>query len=164
MVCNFNIRASASVIVILVLSSAAVSQARSRKFTGQIFAYSPWEHLLKVPSFTQNQEIVIFRLRNRPIFVKLVFVGFGQEQLDEKYIDGSVTIAVRGRRDVSCDENAPQFFASYEPLVTNDEAAKPNAIKDIPIKHKYKIASTFSKSNIPPIDHLDCYAVESPRQ
>lgn len=159
-----HVRPFVTSLLLSVATLTGVATAQARKFTGTVFAYSPWEHMFKVSSFAPNQEIVVFRLKNRPVFLKLVFVSFGQEQLDKKYLDGNTAIVVRARRDVTCDENAPQFLAPDEPLVTNEEAAKPNEIKDIPIKHKYKIASAYSKSNISPIDHLDCYAVESPRR
>lgn len=163
MVSDFHLRASVAIILI-VLSLASPSQAQSRKFTGQIFAYSPWEHLLKLSSFVPNQEIVIFRLRNRPTFVKLVFVSFGQEQLNEKYFDGSTTISVRAKRDTSCDETAPQFFGRSEPLVTNDEASRTSQLKELPIKRKYKLASAFAENKTPALNRVDCYAVESPRR
>lgn len=139
------------------------SEAQSRKLTGQVFAYNPWSHLFKVSSFVQNQELVIFKLKHRPGFVKLVFASFGQEQLDGKYLKGNATIAVRVIRDVSCDQDAPKFFAKGESLVPPETPTTPHA-RQVKLEQKYQVTDFYSKDAIPQIEHLDCYRVEMPRK
>ena len=139
------------------------SQAQSRKLTGQVFAYNPWSHLFKVVSFVQNQELVIFKLKHRPGFVKLVFASFGQEQIDAKYLNGNATIAVRVIRDASCDEDAPKFFAKGESLVLPKAPTTPG-IHEVKVVQKYQLADFYSKDAIPQIEHLDCYRVEMPQK
>ena len=149
--------------ILLLFFVAGSSKAQSRKLTGQVYAYNPWSHLLKVASFVQNQELVIFKLKNRPGFVKLVFASFGQEQIDGKYLKGNATIAVRVIRDASCDENAPKFFAKGESLVPQETPTSPG-IHQMKLEQKYQLADFYSKDAIPQIEHLDCYRVEMSRK
>ena len=149
--------------LILLLFVAGSCEAQSRKLTGQVFAYNPWSHLFKVVSFVQNQELVIFKLKHRPGFVKLVFASFGQEQLDGKYLNGNTTIAVRVIRDASCDEDAPKFFAKGESLILPEAPTTPG-IDQLKVVQKYQLADFYSKDAIPQIEHLDCYRVEMPRK
>lgn len=160
---NLNILLVVAYIFLSLVLLASNSRAQSRKFTGQIFAYNPRQHIFKVSSLVQNQQTVIFRLRNRPTFVKLLFVSFGREQLDKKYLDGSATIAIRAQRDPSCDENSPKFFSQGEPPIPNERNSETNGIKELPIEQNYRIATSFTSEKVPHIEHVDCYRVETPR-
>ena len=146
---------------------SARSEAQTRKFTGQVFAYDLLAHAFKVASFAENRELVIFRLRHRQAFVKLLFESFGQTQLDPKYLDGSTTIAVRVTRDPSCDEDSPKFFAEGESLIppgTIPDDEKTPSSHETKIEQKYRVTDAFSDQSIPKIAHLDCYRVEMPRK
>lgn len=152
-----------SAATILVPLIVGFGQAQSRKLTGQVFAYNPAAHLFKVASSVQNQEIVIFKLKYRQSFAKLVFASVGQEQFDPKHLNGSTTIAIRGIREPACDEDRPRFFGAGESLVPPD-APKTRATDEVKLEQKYKLTDFFSNEAIPQIAHLDCYRVETPRK
>jgi hypothetical protein len=162
MLCDPNPRYKVTAALLTLFLLAGISQAETRKLTGQVFAYDPFSHLIKMSSFVRNQELVVFKLRNRPGFVKLVFASLGQEQIEEKSLDGRTTVAVRGVRDPTCDEDSLQFFRQGESLIPSDTPDKTPGIHDVKIEQKYRVTEAFSDDSIPQIVHLDCYQVEMP--
>ena len=143
-----------------------ISVARTRKFVGRVFAYVPDRHVFKVASFSPNQEIVVFRIdenKKPPVYVKLVFVSFGTQQVADNFLKGEQTMAVKARRSKECDEKSPRFFAPNEEVV--ERGPPDNAgVETLTFKHKFRITESFLSEVAPEIKDLRCYLVEMPKQ
>jgi hypothetical protein len=75
--------------------------------TGKIVAYNPLLHAAKSATFGSNREEIILETTEKSKYIKLVFVGFGTSQIDQKYFDGTQPLAAHALRDKSCDEKSP---------------------------------------------------------
>ena len=85
--------------------------AKTPVVTGKMVAYDPFLHEAKDASFVANKEIVILEVPGQKTrYVKVVFVGFGTTQIDKKYFDGTVPLAVQALRDRTCDAGAPKLI------------------------------------------------------
>jgi hypothetical protein len=79
--------------------------------TGKIVAYDPLLHASKSATYGSNREEVILETTEKARFVKLVFVGFGTAQIDQKYFDGAMPLTAHALRDKSCDDKSPAIVA-----------------------------------------------------
>ena len=71
-------------------------------------AYDPMLHAAKNASFQANKEVVVLEVPGKKTkYAKVVFIGFGASQIDNKLFDGSSPLNIRVMRDKTCDENSP---------------------------------------------------------
>jgi len=97
-----------------ILAFALVCLAKTQKLNGRIVGYDLMKHASKAASIVQNEEVVVLETdgqKQRDKYVKVVFSSFGTTQIDQKYFDGTLTLAVDVFRDHSCDEKAPRFVS-----------------------------------------------------
>jgi hypothetical protein len=84
--------------------------AKTPTFTGKMVAYDPLLHAAKNASRLSNrEEIVLETPGHKEKYVKLIFLGVGDTQIDPKYFDGTTPLSVRALRDTTCDEPSPSF-------------------------------------------------------
>jgi hypothetical protein len=102
---------------------------KSRKMRGVVVACDPVYHGLKQPSFVKNLEVTVADVGTSDVhkhFVKVIFEGFGNEQVATDVLNGQMPFAVRAVRDTSCDEPKPRWltepnsFDGSGPFVLND--------------------------------------------
>ena len=77
-------------------------------------AYDLTKHESKVATLQQNEEVVVLETDSQKAkekYVKVVFSSFGTTQIEQKYFDGTLTLALDVFRDHSCDEKAPTFVS-----------------------------------------------------
>ena len=110
--------------------------------TGKIVAYDPLLHAAKAASFVANKEVVILETPGQKKYVKVVFVSFGTTQVEAKYFDGSLPLAVQAIRDRNCDDLSPNLV----PQMSLDEKAG-----------TYLLTEAFKNSPPPKIKKLECY-------
>ena len=104
-------------IAVPLLFSTAMSSGKGHKFKGTIVAYDPSYHSLKQSSFVKNLEITIADVGRRPSnpkFIKLIFEGFGSQQVADEALDGRTPFSVRAVRDTSCDEAHPRLLSKAD--------------------------------------------------
>jgi len=106
-------RAPIRMFVLWVLCFSPVFATATREMRGTIIAYDPTYHSLKQPSFVKNLEVTIAEVgkTGNQTFVKIVFEGFGSQQLADVVLKGQKQFKVRGVRDTSCDEDHPRVLA-----------------------------------------------------
>jgi hypothetical protein len=109
--------------------------------TGTIVAYNPLLHAAKSATYGSNREEIILETTEKTRFVKLVFVGFGTTQIEQKYFDGTTPLTAHALRDKSCDEKSPAIVAQ----VSLTERAG-----------TYLLTDAF-KNSPPKIKTLECY-------
>jgi hypothetical protein len=93
---------------------AAYGTGRAYHLQGTIVAYDPTYHSLKQASFVKNLEVTVAdvgKTRDHPAFVKLVFEGFGREQVAEDVLSGKRSFKIQAVRDTSCDEGHPHVLS-----------------------------------------------------
>jgi hypothetical protein len=106
-----------AVIALFLLFSTVMASEKRRNFRGIIVAYDPSYHSLKQPSFVKNLEITIADVGRKPssqIFIKLVFEGFGTQQVADDVLGGRTPFSVRAVRDTSCDEAHPHLLSKVD--------------------------------------------------
>ena len=116
--------------------------AKTPTVTGKIVAYDPLLHAAKAASFVANKEVVILETPGQKKYVKVVFVSFGTTQVEAKYFDGTLPLAVQAIRDRDCDESSPNLA----PQMSLDERAG-----------TYLLTDAFKNSPPPKIKKLECY-------
>lgn len=116
--------------------------AKTQSLTGKIVAYDPLLHAAKEATFAANKEDVLLETPGEKTkYVKVVFVGFGTTQIEEKYFDGTSALTVRALRDKACDEHSPKISAQ----VTLNQSAG-----------TYILTDAF-KNSPPKIKTVECY-------
>ena len=110
--------------------------------TGKIVAYDPLLHAAKAASFVANKEVVILETPGQKKYVKVVFVSFGTTQIEAKYFDGSLPLAVQAIRDRNCDDVSPNLVPQ---MSLNERAGT------------YLLTDAFKNSPPPKIKKLECY-------
>src|SRR5579864_5063924 len=94
--------------------------AKTPTVTGKMVAYDLLLHAAKVASFAANKEVVILEVPGQKTkYVKVVFVSFGTTQIDPKYFDGTIPLAVQALRDHACDDRSPTIVPQW----SSDQAA-----------------------------------------
>jgi len=84
--------------------------AKTPTLSGKMVAYDPLLHAAKAASYESNKEVVILEVPGRKNkYVKVVFVGFGTTQIEQKYFDGTEPLSVQALRDHACDEVSPRL-------------------------------------------------------
>lgn len=104
-------------IVVFLLISTVMGSGKGRKFSGTIVAYDPSYHSLKQPSFVKNLEVTVAdvgRKTSNPTFIKLIFEGFGTQQVADEALNGRMPFSVRAVRDTSCDEAHPHLLSKAD--------------------------------------------------
>jgi hypothetical protein len=93
---------------VVIAALGLVCSAKTPTLTGKIVAYDPLLHAAKAGSFVANKEVVILEVpASKAKYVKVMFVSFGTTQIEQKYFDGTLPLAVHAIRDHSCDERSP---------------------------------------------------------
>ena len=97
---------------LVLLAFSLVCLAKTTKLTGKIVAYDVMKHASKSAAAVQNEEVVILETTGqKQKYVKIVFSSVGTTQIEQKYFDGTVPLAVEVLRDHTCDEKAPALVA-----------------------------------------------------
>lgn len=109
--------------------------------TGKIVAYNPLLHAAKSATYGSNREEIILETAEKTKYIKVVFVGFGTTQIDQKYFDGTQPLTAHALRDKSCDDKSPAIASQ----VTVTERAG-----------TYLLTDAF-KNSPPKIKSLECY-------
>jgi len=128
-----------------IVAFALVCLAKTQKLNGKIVGYDVMKHITKAASFVQNEEVVILETdsqKQRDKYVKVLFSSFGTTQIEQKYFDGTLTLAVDVFRDHSCDEHEPRFVSqlSLEQIAGS-----------------YLLTDAFKSSPPGKLKTLDCY-------
>jgi hypothetical protein len=108
--------------------------------TGKIVAYDPMLHAAKSATFGSNREEIILQTPSQK-YIKLVFVGFGTTQIEQKYFDGTLPLSAHALRDHACDNKSPVI------------------VSEVGLHQKggtYLLTDAF-KNSPPKIKTLDCY-------
>jgi hypothetical protein len=128
-----------------VAALALVCLAKTQKLNGKIVAYDLTKHESKTATLQQNEEVVVLETDSqgqKNKYVKVVFSSSGTTQIEEKYFDGTQTLAVDVFRDHSCDEHEPRFV---------DQVGLEQ------IGGTYLLTDAFKSSSPGRIKTLDCY-------
>ena len=107
------LRFTCIVAALFLFVSTATASEKERHFKGAIIAYDPSYHSLKHPSLVKNLEVTIAdvgRKASDQVFIKLIFEGFGTQQLADDVLSGRTPFNIRAVRDSSCDENHPHLL------------------------------------------------------
>ena len=105
------------VVVIFSCVSAVMASGKGRNFKGTIVAYDPSYHSLKQSSFVKNLEVTIADVGRKPsnqAFIKLIFEGFGTQQVADDILSGRIPFTVRAVRYTSCDEAHPHLLSKVD--------------------------------------------------
>jgi len=127
---------------------AAYGTARLHQLQGTIVAYDPTYHSLKQPSFVKNLEVTVAdvgKTRDHPAFVKLVFEGFGREQVAENVLSGKIPFKTQAVRDTSCDEGHPHVLSDDVDSFQGSGA--------------FILNQSHRTEQLNGVSHLDCYRV-----
>lgn len=106
-----------AVIAAFLLISTVMALGKWRNFKGTIVAFDPSYHSLKQASFVKNLEVTIADVGGKPsnqTFIKLVFEGFGTQQVADDVLSGRTPFSVRAVRDTSCDEAHPHLLSKAD--------------------------------------------------
>ena len=128
-----------------IVAFALVCLAKTQKLNGKIVAYDLTKHESKAATLQQNEEVVVLETdsqKQKDKYVKVVFSSFGTTQIEPKYFDGTLTLAVDVFRDHSCDEHQPRFVGQ----VSLEQIAG-----------TYLLTDAFKNSPPGRIKTLDCY-------
>lgn len=137
----------ASVALLLLSFVPSVASRAACNFKGTIVAYDPVYHGLKQPSFVRNLEVTIAdvtRKRGHRRLVKLIFEGFGAQQVPDDVLEGRTHFNVRAIRDASCDEDHPRVLSEVDPFQGSGA---------------FLLNQTHRVQGLDGISHLDCYRV-----
>ena len=91
--------------------------AGKHAFKATIVAYDPTYHNLKQASFVKNLEVTIAEARGNsksPAFIKVIFEGFGKQQVSDDILQGRISLVIHGVRDKSCDEDHPHVLPELD--------------------------------------------------
>ena len=117
--------------------------AKAPSLSGKMVAYDPLLHAAKVGSFVANKEAVILEVPgSKTKYLKIMFVGFGTTQIDAKYFDGALPLAVKAVRNRTCDERDPKFVTQVSPAQSSGT---------------YLLTDAFKNSPPPKIKTIECY-------
>jgi hypothetical protein len=125
----------------------ATASGKGRHFKGTIVAYDPGYHSLKQPSFVRNLEVTIAdvgRKGSDPTFIKLIFEGFGTQQVAHDVLRGRKPFSVRGTRDTSCDEDHPRLLSEVDSFQGSGT---------------FLLNETHRTQSLDGIAHLKCYRI-----
>lgn len=104
------LRTKAFLTTLAIVALGISSWAKTSKLAGKMVAYDLMHHASKTASAMQNQEVVVLETSDQKHkYVKVMFSSFGTTQIEQKYFDGSLPLAVDVFRDHSCDESTPRF-------------------------------------------------------
>jgi hypothetical protein len=137
-----------AVIAALILISTVMASGKTRAFRGTIVAFDPSYHSLKQASFVKNIEVTIADVGGKPgnqTFVKLIFEGFGTEQVPDDVLSGQTPFSLRAVRDKSCDEAHPHLVSKVDPFEGSGA---------------FLLNQTHQTQSLDMISHLDCYRAQ----
>lgn len=137
-----------AVIPLFLLPSASMASGKERHYKGMIVAYDPSYHSLKQASFVKNLEVTIAdvgRRESNQRFVKLIFEGFGTQQVAEDVLAGQAPFSVQAIRDKSCDEGHPQTTNSTDSFQGSGT---------------FVLNETHRNQSLGGISYLECYRVQ----
>jgi hypothetical protein len=145
-------RISVSIIFVCALGLGLVhATSRGRHLKGTILAYDPIFHSVKQVSFVKNLEVTIADLgssKGPQKLVKVVFEGFGEQQVSQDVLDGERPFQVRAVRDESCDEAHPRVASHLEQPVQGSGT--------------FVLNPTHRSLSLGEVEYLACYRVEVP--
>ena len=127
--------------------STAVASPKRREFKGTIVAYDPSYHSLKQASFVKNLEVTIADVGAKPsdrTFVKLIFEGFGTQQVADDVLKGRTPFNVQAIRNTSCDEGHPHVLTDVNSFQGSGT---------------FLLNETYQAKTIEGISSLECYRV-----
>jgi hypothetical protein len=131
-------------VAVAALCLSCFAKGKTPTVTGMMVAYDPLLHAAKDASFVANKEVVILEATGLKVkYVKVVFVGYGTTQVEQKYFDGSTPVSARALRDRTCDEKDPRMVPQME---LHQGAGT------------YLLTDAFKASPPPKIRNLECYA------
>jgi hypothetical protein len=136
-----------AVIAAFLLISTVMASGKARNFKGSIVAFDPSYHSLKQASFVKNLEVTIADVGGKPsnqTFIKLIFEGFGTQQVADDVLSGRKPFSVRAVRDTSCDE------AHFHLLSKADSFAGSGA---------FLLNQAHQTQSLDAISRLECYRV-----
>ena len=117
--------------------------AKTPSFSGKIVAYDLIAHNAKAGGFVENREVVILDVpTEKKKYVKIMFQGYGTQQVEEKYFAGDAALTVRAFRDKACDEKSPSI------------------VKEMSADQKtgmYVLSDAYKTSPPPKLKNLECY-------
>jgi hypothetical protein len=117
--------------------------AKTPSLSGRMVAFDPLLHASKVGSFVANKEAVILEVPgSKTKYLKVMFVSFGTTQIDGKYFDGTLPLAVKALRNRTCDERDPKFVTQVSPSQSSGT---------------YLLTDAFKNSPPQTIKNLECY-------
>ena len=132
-------------IALSIAALAPVCLAKTQPLNGKMVAYDLTKHESKTATLQQNEEVIILETdsqKPKDKYVKVVFSSSDTTQIEQKYFDGTLTLAVNVFRDHSCDEHAPRFV----PQVSLEQ-----------IGGTYLLTDAFKNSPPGHLKTLDCY-------
>jgi len=136
-----------AVIAMFLLISTAMASGRVRNFRGTIVAFDPSYHSLKQASFVKNIEVTIAEVggkRSNQTFIKVIFEGFGTQQVADDVLSGRTPFSVRAVRDTSCDEAHPHLLSKADSFEGSGA---------------FLLNQTHQTQSLDAISRLECYRV-----
>jgi hypothetical protein len=136
-----------AVIAAFLLISTVMASGKGRNFRGTIVAFDPSYHSLKQASFVKNLEVTIADVGGKPskqTFIKLIFEGFGTQQVADDVLSGRTPFSVRAVRDRSCDEAHPHLLS------------KPDSFEG---SGAFLLNQAHQTQSLDAISRLECYRV-----
>ncbi len=136
------------VIAVFLLIPTVRASGKGRNFRGTIVAFDPTYHSLKRASLVKNLEVTIADVSGKPstqIFIKLIFEGFGTQQVADDVLSGRMPFRVRAVRDTSCDEVHPH-------LLTKADSFEGSGA--------FLLNQTHQTQSFEAISRLECYRVQ----
>jgi hypothetical protein len=133
--------------ILILLVSMVMASGKGRNFRGIIVAYDPSYHSLKQPSFVRNLEVTIADVGRKPsdhTFIKLIFEGFGTQQVADDVLGGRTPFSVRAVRDASCDETHPHVLSKIDSFEGSGA---------------FLLNQTHQMQSLDEISRLECYRV-----
>jgi hypothetical protein len=137
-----------TVIAVFLLISSVMASGKRHSFRGTIVAYDPSYHSLKQPSFVKNLEVTIAGVGRGPsnqTFIKLIFEGFGPQQVEDDVLSGRTPFSVRAVRDKSCDEGHPHLLSKVDSFEGSGA---------------FLLNQTHQNQSLDTISRLDCYRAQ----
>jgi hypothetical protein len=137
-----------ALIATFLMISTVVASGKGRSLKGTIVAFDPSYHSLKQASFAKNLEVTVADVggkQSNQIFIKLIFEGFGTQQVANDVLSGRAPFSVRAVRDASCDEAHPHLLSKADSLEGSGT---------------FLLNQTHQTQSLAAISHLECYRVQ----
>jgi hypothetical protein len=137
-----------AIIAAFFLISTATAAGKGHNFKGTIVAFDPSYHGLKQASLVKNLEVTVADVGGKPsnqTFIKLIFEGFGTQQVADDVLSGRTPFSVRAVRDTSCDEAHPHLLSKTDSFEGSGA---------------FLLNQTHQTQSFDAISRLECYRVQ----